>query len=93
MQKPKTAQPKYEYEIREIDAWADPESGWTWNTSYLVGKIATAGDPKRAMMREIRKRYGVTCKRGMCRIEYQGDIYELQNRKTGEPYYAAIPMF
>lgn len=92
MQKWKTAQPKYEYEIREIDAWSY-EDGWTWNSSYVVGKIATSGDPKRAMMNLLRKKYGIVCKRGMNRIEYQGDIYELQNRKTGEPDYAAIPMF
>ena len=36
---------KYENEIREIDAMAYDEDGWTWNTSYNVGKISTSGDP------------------------------------------------
>ena len=84
---------KYEYEVREIDAWSDTENEWNWNTSYNVGTFSTAGDPKRAMMNFLRKKYGIVCKRGMNRIEYAGDIYELQNRKTCEPYYAAIPMF
>ena len=83
---------KYEYEIREIDAWADGEDGWTWNTSYKVGTISTAGDPGRAMMRMLNKK-GVVCKRGACYISYDGDIYELRRRGTHEPYYAAIPMF
>lgn len=83
---------KYAYEVREIDAW-NTGDGWTWNTSYPVGDIETAGDVKRAMMAFLRKKYGIICKKGACRIEYTGDIYELQNRKTGEPFYAAIPKF
>ena len=83
---------KYEYEIREIDAMAYDEDGWTWNTSYNVGKISTTGDPGRAMMRMLHKR-GVVCKRGACYIDYDGSIYELRRRGTHEPYYAAIPMF
>lgn len=83
---------KYAYEVREIDAWLYDDC-WTWNTSYHVGDIETAGDVKRAMMSFLRKKYGVKCKKGACRIEYTGDIYELQSRKTGEPFYAAIPKF
>ena len=83
---------KYDYEIREIDAWADGDDGWTWNTSYNVGKISTSGDPGRAMMRMLNKK-GVVCKRGTCYIDYDGSIYELRRRGTHEPYYAAIPMF
>ena len=84
---------KYEYEIREIDAWADAEEGcWNYNTSYNVGKISTSGDPGRAMMRMLNKK-GIVCKRGACYISYDGDIYELRRRGTHEPYYAAIPMF
>ena len=83
---------KYRYEIREVDAWADGD-GWTYNETYKVGEIATAGDVKRAMMAFLHKKYGIICKRGMNRIELDGSIYELQNRKTGEPYYTAIPLF
>ena len=83
---------KYCYEIREIDAWMY-DDGWTYNATYLVGEIATAGDVKRAMMAFLRKKYGIVCRKGACRIKYDGDVYELQNRKTGEPFYVAIPKF
>ncbi len=28
-------QKRFHFEIREIDAWNDEESGWIWNTSYV----------------------------------------------------------
>ena len=84
---------KYDYEIREIDAWADGDDGcWNYNASFKIGTISTSGDPGRAMMRMLNKK-GVVCKRGACYIDYDGSIYELRRRGTHEPYYAAIPMF
>lgn len=83
----------YKYELREIDALMEDENIWYWNTSYNIGTFTTkASDHKQAFLRAIHK-LGITCKRGKCYVTYDGDVYELRNRKTDEPLLAAIPMF
>lgn len=86
------------YEIREVDAIAeyddpdDPEEkpAWTWNTSYDLGEFTTSGDVPRAFRRALAK-MGVTFYRGRTRTEYDGDVYEIVDRATREPLFAAIP--
>ena len=82
---------KYMYEIRQIGALRDCES-WYWNTSYNLGTFSTnANDHKRAFLNALHN-LGVVCKRGKCKVEYDGSIYELIDRKTLEPLFAAIPL-
>lgn len=82
----------YTYEIRQIEAWND-FNGWTWNASYHIGDFTTTGeDHKRAFLNALKK-VGIVCKRGCCYVDFDGDIYELRNRKTQEPLFAAIPKF
>lgn len=38
---------KYSYDVREIDAWSDLESGWTWNASFHIGTMETAAEDVR----------------------------------------------
>ena len=79
------------YEIREIDALHDGEC-WTWNTSYNLGIMMTsARDERRAFTRYLQQRHGITFKRNRTRITWDGDVYEITDRKTGEPLFAAIP--
>lgn len=86
------------YEIREIDAWSeyddpdDPEEmpAWIWNTSYRLGEFTTAGDVPRAFRRAL-ARMGITFYRGRTVTEYDGDVYEICDRATHEPLFAAIP--
>lgn len=81
---------KTEYEIRQIDALHDGE-GWYWNTSYKLGEYTAIGDDhKRSFLRALH-RLGIMCKRGACRVEFDGDVYELVEQKTGMPMFAAIP--
>jgi len=81
---------KTEYEIRQIDAMRD-ETGWYWNTSYSLGCYEAIGaDHKRSFLRALH-RLGIMCKRGACRVEFDGDVYELVEQKTGMPMFAAIP--
>lgn len=83
---------KYKYEIRQIDAWENEEGGYTWNNSIHIGEFTTAAaDHKSAFLRALRK-MGIICQRGKCKVDFDGDIYELINRKTGEPLLAAIPI-
>lgn len=86
------------YEIRQIDAWAeyddpdDPEEtpSWIWNTSYRLGTFTTTGDPARAF-RAALKRLGITFYKGRTVTEYDGSVYEIIDRATGEPLFVAIP--
>ena len=78
------------YEVRQIDAWNSPD-GWTYNDSFRVGEFHTnARNEKRAFTRFL-NRHGIVFKKNRTRIEYDGDIYEIQDRKTKEPLFAAIP--
>lgn len=79
------------FEIRQIDAWGNAEEGYVWNESIKIGEFKTAAkDEKRAFLRALRK-MGIICKRGACKVDFDGDIYELTERKTGKPLIAAIP--
>lgn len=81
---------KTKYELRQIDALRD-EDGWYWNTSYLLGSYTAHGENhKRSFLRALHE-LGIICQRGACRVEYDGDIYELVERTTGMPMFAAIP--
>ena len=77
------------YEIREIDALAY-DDGWTYNTTYHLGEFTTAGDVPRAFRRALAK-MGIQFYRGRTVTEYDGDVYEICDRATHEPLFAAIP--
>lgn len=78
------------YEVREIDAMNDGES-WYWNTSFRVGEFTTrAKNEKRAFCAFLRKN-GIVFKVNCTLIDFDGDVYEIIDRKTKMPLYAAIP--
>lgn len=87
------------YEVREIDALAeyddpdDPDEvpAWIWNDSYHLGTFTTTSDPARALRRYLKTRHGITFYRGCTVTEYDGDVYEICDRATHEPLFAAIP--
>lgn len=77
------------YEIRQVDAWSDGE-GWTYNTTYRLGSFTTASaDVPRAFRRALAN-LGITFFAGRTVTEYDGDVYEIIDRETGEPMFAAI---
>lgn len=78
------------YEVRQIDAWKDIE-GWTWNESWPIGEFTTSASNERKAFTAYLKRLGITFKRNCTLITYDGDIYEIIDRKTKEPMFAAIP--
>ena len=81
---------KYEFDIREVDAIAYDE-GYVWNTSYHLGTMKTAAkDEKRAFLSWL-KRNGIRFRPGTIRVEFDGDVYEVVERKTGCPLFAAVP--
>lgn len=84
---------KYSYDVREIDAWSDAEIGWTWNTSYHIGTMETAAEDVRRALTAYLKRRGIVFKLNRTIIYDDGSVIEIQDRKTKEPLYAAIPNF
>ena len=83
---------KNTFEVRQVEAWTDPESGWYWNNSFYIGSFTTsAKDEKRAFTRFL-KNNGIVFFKGKTVIDVQDDgfILEIQDRKTKEPLFAAI---
>lgn len=86
------------YEIRQIDALADYDDpddpdeapGWTYNETWYLGTFTTTGDVARAFRRAL-ARMGVTFYRGRTATEYDGSIYEIVDRATRQPLFAAVP--
>lgn len=85
-----TTPQKVAYEVREIDAYLYDDT-WTYNTTYHLGTFTTAGDPARALRRYLKTHHGVTFYRGRTVTEYDGDVYEIIDRATRQPLFAAIP--
>ena len=80
------------YELRQIDAWGNKTDGYDYNETFHIGTYNQRSDDGiRSFLRGLHK-YGITCKRGVCRVEYDGDIYELIERKTDRPIICAVPM-
>lgn len=85
---------KYKYEIREIDAWGNAFDGYEWNTSYLIGTFETsAKNERKAFTAALKRIAGITFKKNRTIIDYDGSVYEILDRKTKMPLYAAIPIF
>ena len=92
---------KYRFEIREIDAWTEPSPddpndtrpAWTWNSSFYLGEMKTAAENlPRALAAWLKKTRGIVFYPARVRYSDDGSIVEIQDRKTGEPLIAAIPM-
>lgn len=83
---------KTKFEIRQIDAWYYDEC-WNYNETWHICYFETnAKDEKRAFMNALHK-HGIVCKRGKCKIEFDGEFLVLIDRKTEEPLFVAIPIY
>ena len=79
------------FEIRQINAWFDGEA-WTYNESFRIGEFSTkAENVKRAFCRALHG-LGVVFRRGCVVVVDDGELLEIQDRKSGEPLFAAVPM-
>ena len=78
------------FEIRQIDAWASPD-GWDYNKTWKMGTFKTkAKDERKAFTGHLRRKFGIVFKKNRTRIEFDGDNYEIIDRKTKEPLFCAI---
>ena len=80
------------WELREIDAWADPEGGWMWNNSFVLKRFRSdADDLKGLFLRVLADVRGRPLPRGVFRVDDSGwNILEIQQRKAGMPVYAMV---
>ena len=78
------------YEVRQVDALMQDDCSWYYNETWHIGEFSTVGDVPRAFRRALAK-MGVTFYRGRTVPEYDGDVYEIIDRKTAEPLFVAIP--
>lgn len=83
---------KYTFEIRKVDALMEEENCWYWNSSIHYGEYTTTADNKRAFLNALHN-LGIYCKRGKCRVIEDGECWILEDRKTNEPLFAAIPLY
>lgn len=83
---------KFKYDLRKVDALQEEEGLWYWNSSLHYSEFSTAADNKRAFLYALHKE-GIYCKRGKCRAYFDGEIFVLEDRKTKEPLFAAIPLY
>lgn len=78
------------YEVRQVDAYLYDDC-WTYNTTYLIGTFTTYAEDIPRAIRYYLKSKGIVFQPHATRTEYDGDVYEIVDRKTGEPLFAAIP--
>jgi len=82
----------YKFEVRQIEGWNTPD-GWYWNNSFYIGSFTTKSEStegqKQSFTRFLRKN-GITFKLNRTLIEDNIDYFEIIDRKTKEPLFAAI---
>lgn len=77
------------FELRTVDAWAEPDGGWVWNESRHVGYLDTFSRNVRRAFRRAVRRLGWDYGRSYA-VQYDGDVYELVDRKSGKPVFACL---
>jgi hypothetical protein len=75
--------------VLSIDAWREPEGGWTWNSWHARGFVPLAWCElsARDLFRNMRKR-GFDIPAGECALDDDGYNVVIVHRKSREPYYA-----
>lgn len=81
---------KYRYELRQVEAWADPECGWTWNCSWHMMNLSTSADDLRGVLRRALKKQGITVLRP--KYDWDGSVMTVCDRENDEPLFALIPL-
>lgn len=80
------------WELREIDAWDDPDGGWTWNDSFVLKRFRSDSiNLKGLFLRVLADINGKPLPRGVFRVDDSDwNILEVQRRKDGCPVWAMI---
>lgn len=81
------------YRILSIDAWREPDGGWTWNNWYHVADFPMHQqamlDKPRELLRWMRE-VGLLAdgSKGNASVEDDGYNVVIRDRRTSEPVYA-----
>lgn len=80
------------WELREIDAWTEPEGGWTWNDSFVLRRFRSESvNLKGLFLRVLADVRGRPLPRGVFRVDDSDwNILEVQRRKDGCPVWAMM---
>jgi hypothetical protein len=83
------------FKILSIDAWREPEGGWTWNNAHTLEEgVMFSNDqltPRRILAALRKWGYLTSESKGRCRVDDGGtcgDLYEIQDKNTGKPLLA-----
>ena len=85
---------KAKFDVRQVDSLCDIEFdflSWYWNASYYLFSFETSAKNEKRAFTQALKKHGITFKKNRTRITFDGDVYEITDRKTGEILFAAIP--
>jgi hypothetical protein len=84
--------------LLSIDAWREPEGGWTWNDLRIVERDwywSPESLKPRQLLRRLRKSgYLTDASKGRVRVEvvaddwHDGTLIEIQDKNTREPLLA-----
>lgn len=81
------------WEIRQLDCYLYDDE-WTQNTSYRMGDMITKSDNiGKALALYLKNKHGITFKKNRTRIIYDFDCFTIEDRKTHEPLFVAIPCY
>jgi hypothetical protein len=84
----------YKFQLRDVDAWANPEGGWSWNDSHVLEEDIFFADSRitpRIVLRKLREwRFLSEESKGKVRFVEDWPVLEVQIKSTGEPILAFI---
>ena len=80
------------WRLVEIDAWADPEGGWTWNDTFTLKRFRSESiNLKGLLLRVLRDVRGKRLPPGVFRVDDSDwDIVEVRRRKDDCPVWAIV---
>jgi len=84
------------YTLLSIDAWRDPDSGWTWNDVRLIEENIYISHPvsNRRLLNFMRSNNWLNdYSKGRIAVKDTGYDIEIQNKNTSEPIFAFRPQF
>lgn len=80
------------WELVSVDAWADPEGGWSWNDKRTLKRFRSDSvNLKGLCLRVLADWRGAPLPRGTYRVDDSDwDCVEVQRRRDARPEYAIV---
>jgi hypothetical protein len=78
------------FPVLSIDAWAEPDGGWTWNQWFNVGSIDLDLDAEDRQIIQAMVNAGYLTQQGLDVCDVEDDDYNIVivDRETREPVFA-----